>query len=488
MATTGQVIFSTGAIPGSRTIFVTGSDSRFALTQTGAWPAAAYTITSAVLTFTRGGAGNVGTWIRRTNAPEAYLVDSAMNSYWTGDGSAALKTTPALYVGLTEVTLSGAGGTAGTIAAGSVLTITVTWQLAEEPSTYTLSPDPVNTGSALTMTVSKGEGVMWMRALVTLGDRSVFLDIDDEPAAVLTIPENWAELITSGTTATASVYLHSFNGYNNLIGSATGTVTIRVNPAVVPTVRITVTPQAERLNGKLLAGIGYLSISATAEGAYGSTISTYTFPTGSAGTVTTTAASYTTEPLTNLPEGAATETRTITVTVTDSRGRTATATAQVLIYAYLAPSLDTQENRSDSTGAADPEGEYIHAAITPAWSQIDGNTGHLLIQYGVDSLATAVDQDITQQAQGFTFGGGTVDSQYAWRVRYTLTDAAGGSVTVERTIPTGGTFMVWDPIGQAVGFGGYPGGSKRLYISDTWDIYIGQQTLADYIRSMINNT
>lgn len=488
MPTTGQVLFSTGPIPGSRTISANGAYSRFTVTQTGSWPTAAYTITSAVLTFTRGGAGNVGTWIRRTNAPEAYLVDSAMNSYWTGEGYAALKTTPALYVGLTEVTLSGDGRSAGTIAAGSELTITVTWQLTEEPSTYTLSPDPVNTGSALTMTVSKGEGVAEMRAVVALGDRYIDRYFQNEQTIALNIPADWAELITSGTTATATVYLHSFTSNYSLIGSVTGTVTIRVNPAVEPTVSITVTPQAERLNGKLLAGIGYLSISATAAGAYGSTISTYTFPTGSGGTVTTTAASYTTEPLTNLPEGAATEDRTITVTVTDSRGRTATATAQVLIYAYQAPSLDTQESRSDSTGAADPEGEYIHAAITPAWSQIDGNTGHLLIQYGVNSLATAVNQDITQQAQGFTFGGGTVDSQYAWRVRYTLTDAAGGSVTVERTIPTGGTFMVWDPVGQAVGFGGYPGGSKRLYISDTWDIYIGQQTLADYIRSIISNT
>ena len=230
-----------------------------------------------------------------------------------------------------------------------------------------------------------------------------------------------------------------------------------------------------------------MSFTATAAGAQGSTISTYTFPTGDGGSITTTAASYTTDALTNLPDGQSTESRTLTVTVTDSRGRTASASATVTIYAYAAPTIDTTENRSDSSGTADPEGTYIRCEISPAWQQITGNTGTLKIEYGVDSYVQAINQTISTGDQGYTIGGGNVDVRYVYSVRYTLTDAVGNSVQVVRTVPTGAVFMVWDPVQESVGFGGYPGAGKRLFISSAWDIYIGNKTLAQYIQDVVGS-
>lgn len=483
MARTQTVTFTTGAIVGYHTIYAGGSDSVFAVTQTGSWPTQAYTIQSASMTYTRSTLGNVGTWVRKTNGTEAYLSDSATDSAWTGTKTVSLTKRAAAYQGLTQITLSGDHGTAGTIAAGSTIIITVVCALSESKSTFT-APD-TDTGDRMSLTVTRGEGVQRHACRLIFGSQS--LDVSTTGDAIhFDIPDAWAQEIPSSASGTATVILESYGTKSNLIGSDSHYVTIRVDPAVVPSVSIDVTQLETRLNGKLLEGIGKALIEATAAGAQGSTVSTYTFPTGDGGSITTTADSYTTDQFSNLPSGSATETRTLTVTVTDSRGRTASASASVTLYAYQPPSIDTDENRSDSQGSADPAGTYIACAVDPVWSQIDGNTATLRIQYGYQSLVDGFNAQISDGHQVHVIGG-AVDTQYIYQVRYTLTDAVGKAVTIDRSIPTGSTFMVWDAANNAIGFGGYPGGSDRLYISDSWDIYIGQQTLADYIRSIINS-
>lgn len=481
MPTTGTVTFSTGAIVGGRVIYASGADSKFDVSRSGNWPNQSYTITRAVCTYTRSQAGNVGTNILRENSPGG-TMGSATNSYFTGQGTVALAKTKSLYNGLTRIGLYGDHATAGTIAAGSTITITVTWQLDEEKSTYTLSSDSVSTGGNITMTITRGEGVARHVGSITLGEQVLETETTGT-SIVFSIPSSWAAEIPNGTSATAAVSLASYGTGGNLIGTSTGILTVTVAADVVPTISITVTPLETRLNGLLLEGIGKVSFTATAAGAQGSTISTYTFPTGDGGSITTTAASYTTDVLTNLPDGQSTESRTLTVTVTDSRGRTASASATVTIYAYAAPTIDTTENRSDSGGTADPEGTYIRCEISPAWQQITGNTGTLKVEYGVDSYVQAINQSISPGDQGYTIGGGNVDVRYVYSVRYTLTDAVGNSVQVVRTVPTGAVFMVWDPVQESVGFGGYPGaGGKKFFISSAWTVYIGTETLAEYIQ------
>ena len=76
MATTGTVTFSTGTIVSGRVIQANASDSKFNVSTSDSWPSQSYSIKSAVCTYKRSQAGNVGTNILRENSPGGYLGDN----------------------------------------------------------------------------------------------------------------------------------------------------------------------------------------------------------------------------------------------------------------------------------------------------------------------------------------------------------------------------------------------------------------------------
>ena len=169
-----------------------------------------------------------------------------------------------------------------------------------------------------------------------------------------TIPLAVANQLPSATTGTmtATLYTYTDSAAKNQCGSATTkTFTVTVPSSVVPTIgtlTATIDNSANSVvNGWGLAVAGYtkVKVTATASGAYSSTISSFTISGGYSKTVSGTSLSYTGGIITSSGS------KTFKVVAKDTRGRSSTqaATSAITFYAYSKPSITSFTTARDET-------------------------------------------------------------------------------------------------------------------------------------------
>lgn len=192
----------------------------------------------------------------------------------------------------------------------------------------------------------------------------------------------------------------------------------------------------------------------------------------------------------------------ITITVTDSRGLSTSEVVQIDVVEHKKPSFSSLRIlRCDRDGTLNPEGTYacISADFTFDTTTGDAITPSVYYWYSVsatweplycEELISGKPELIKKKT---TFGDTTyIDpvsfgTQSNYDIKVTITDAYGGSASAIETLGTGAVFMRWEPENDVISFGCYPttGTSKRVQISQDWDLYIGSKSLSKLVEEAV---
>ena len=312
----------------------------------------------------------------------------------------------------------------------------------------------------------------------------------------ITVPLNWSATIPNATSKSGgTLTLRTYNGSTNLGNTTITGLTYMVPDSVVPTIG-TITTSIIRTIGSITYGnIGDIYVQnhcgvrtqASASGAQSSTIAGMTVSVGSYGgseyvkTVTTGSIDFTSGLLSSA--GACV----ITVTATDSRGRTATQTATITVEAYSEPSGSLQVWRVDGNGDADDMGTYGKYELTKQYSQIGTNSLTWTLAIGGDSESSPADTgDLLPSDKK------TLNQQQEYTVALTLADGL-ETVLITATVPSARFILAFASCGNKVGVMKFPnqtipsGKARTFEFSADTQIYIGNQTLEDYIASIVSN-
>ena len=210
--------------------------------------------------------------------------------------------------------------------------ITITFE--DVISLPTVSAASASLGSALTISTNRSNNAATHTLSYRFGNASGLIGSDVGDAVSWTPPFSLASEIPSATSGVCTITCNSFiNG--KMTGSRTCTVTLTVPSTVVPVISsVTLQDTNETVAaqiGAFVKSLSTLSVAITAEGIYGSSISSYR--------TTLDGATYTAASFTAGKKLSAAGDMTLTVSVTDSRGRTATYTSTVQVLDYAIPSI-----------------------------------------------------------------------------------------------------------------------------------------------------
>ena len=210
--------------------------------------------------------------------------------------------------------------------------ITITFE--DVISLPTVSAASASLGSALTISTNRSNNAATHTLSYRFGNASGLIGSDVGDAVSWTPPFSLASEIPSATSGVCTITCNSFiNG--KMTGSRTCTVTLTVPSTVVPVISsVTLQDTNETVAvqiGAFVKSLSTLSVAITAEGIYGSSISSYR--------TTLDGATYTAASFTAGKKLAAAGDMTLTVNVTDSRGRTATYTSTIQVLDYAVPSI-----------------------------------------------------------------------------------------------------------------------------------------------------
>lgn len=335
-------------------------------------------------------------------------------------------------------------------------------------SGWTLNKERVEAGQSIAVTVKPAMEGCTHRITWTFGKET---DVQSMATGVnsktLTIPMEWCKQIPNATSGSATVMMETImNG--SVLGRETKGFTVVVPENVVPKAGEMVITGNNMTWGMYLQNRSTATITASGyEGAQGSTIAGVRIEGGgyAANKETLTTGTF-----------ASIGKITFTLRVTDSRGRTATKTDQIMVTAYSTPSIiQSMETRADDNGNQNGAGTWIRCEVLYTWSAVGSNEVSVRIEYKRSSASawvTAFDGNM-ESGSDKTIGEGHIELSSAWDVRYTVYDTLGNAVLV-RKIPTGYVYMLWDPKQNALGFGCYPGGEKRIQVADDWKLILGQ--------------
>ena len=288
-----------------------------------------------------------------------------------------------------------------------------------------------------------------------------------------TIPLSWLTVIPSATSGTATVSVTTYSYGGQELGTDTYSFTITAPSSAVPTLSLA----AARINnsvpsswGIYVQGQSGVTITATAAGYQGSTISSYTISGGATGTqssnVFTISTIYSSGSIT------------YTVKVTDSRGRTATASTSISVVAYTAPAFSaTDAFRCIANGTASDTGTYISAKATGTFSSVSNkNSMTLKVQYALSTSGAYSTAVTLTNGTASIIGNGSIDINYSFKVKFTLSDQFN---TIEKVLNVGtAAFTVFfRQGGNGVAIGKVSERANAVEINPDWDIYHGSTKL-----------
>ena len=288
-----------------------------------------------------------------------------------------------------------------------------------------------------------------------------------------TIPLSWLTVIPSATSGTATVSVTTYASGGLELGTDTYSFTITAPSSAVPTLSLAAT----RINnsvpsswGIYVQGQSGVTITATAAGYQGSTISSYTISGGATGTQSSNVFTISTI--------YSSGTITYTVKVTDSRGRTATASTSISVVAYSAPAFSaTDAFRCIANGTASDTGTYISAKATGTFSSVSNkNSMTLKVQYALSTSGAYSTAVTLTNGTASIIGNGSIDINYSFKVKFTLSDQFN---TIEKVLNVGtAAFTVFfRQGGNGVAIGKVSERANAVEINPDWDIYHGSTKL-----------
>lgn len=346
------------------------------------------------------------------------------------------------------------------------LSVSGTVNLPDIPRASSVSASGLVLGSAGTLTLARAVSAFThtiklkcgSAAQVTVATKSSATSIPYTP------PLDWAAQNTSGTSVNITAEVTTYNG-NTIVGTVTNTLKASIPASVKPTLSVALSDTAG-YQGTYgwVQGKSVLKATYTASGSYGSTIVSKALTIG--GKVASADGGNT---LQN------TGTMAVVATVTDSRGRTASVTQNITVNAYSGPGIQDltflRGNYSGGTWTDNAMGDDIKLTFTLS-IQLTGNKATVEVT-GASNLT------------GQTSGAKTVylvdygtDSTGVVQVK--ATDALGGTVTREITIPTVAVPLNMNFDLQAICFGGVA--EKEKTVEFKWPIHYMGKALFDLLH------
>ncbi len=264
-------------------------------------------------------------------------------------------------------------------------TITVTYE--EAASKPTLNKYSLDMGTTITIYTNRQSSIATHTVRYSFFSESGLIAVGVEDVCAWTPPISLAAQIPNATSGWGTILCDTYvNG--SLVSTNTCAFQLTVPASVVPSISNVAFSEAtsgvaDRFGGYVRTR-SKLSVSITAAGAQGSSISSYRT---SIDGVTYSGASFTTNTLNTAGN------LTMTVTVTDSRGRTASATRTVTVLDYSPPSLSqfTAERCSEDGTSAQTDGTKVRISAKASASSVGcKNTLSCIVYYKLSSAESWV--------------------------------------------------------------------------------------------------
>ncbi len=349
---------------------------------------------------------------------------------WTGtkDVKSLLDAMAGTYTDITfefKFKANGGAGGAGTRTSTLTLTLntlTVTYHMPT--STGALDKSTVNAGDAIKITITPAESGRTHKVVWTFG---TYTDNSGALAAetledTLSVPMAWLNAIPNAVSGLANCRLETYDGAT-LLGYRDYPFTISCPGSVVPSLTFpapTHIPYSEGVSEwGYVQGYSKASMAITeAAGAYGSTIVSRNIIGGG----------YDSGTEDELTTGLINAVGTVTFTarVTDSRGRTKTETQSINVTAYALPAFTAVvTERCTSAGVLDTAGKYARAYCAFGYTAIGTNSVSATVKYRESGTETWSDPEAITSGTAITIGDDDFDTEKAYEVLYTVTDALG---------------------------------------------------------------
>ena len=366
-------------------------------------------------------------------------------------------------------------------------------------STATLSKNSFTGDDSATLTIDAQKSTYTHRYKISFGT-NMETDWITLAAGVTTATvesdEDWSAYIPNAESANGTLTLQTYDGSTQVSGDyVISGLTFHVPDTAVPEITGPTLSRALTIGGITYGSIGNyyvqnhcgVRVQAEADGALGSTVASMsvTISGYSGSDYTETAADDEVDWTSGLLFIAGT--LTVTVTAADSRGRTASATAELVVQAYTAPAGSLKVKRVDALRADDDMGEYGTYELTKQYTQLTGNTLTWSLSYSGGTATSPADTgDILPNSRNVL----QATSEYVFTL--TLADNL-ETVTVTATLPSADFIIYVDSSGNRLGFfqkaqrtlPTATGKGHTLEISSDTEVYIGNQTLAEYILSIV---
>ena len=433
----------------------------------------AYTITKAT---NPSGAGTVTTKKSGTDVISANYGDSI-----------AIAQTPATGYYFNGWTTSPAVAISSNAFSMPANAITVTANYLKR-STGSLNKSSMDGGSTVTLTIAADKTTYSHKYKLSFGtnmETSLTAVAAGTTSVTISVPLNWSAQIPNATSkGSGTLLLETYNG-STKIGEYTITgLTYTVPASVKPTMgTITLSRGGSGIQGYYVQNYSNVTIGCTASGQQGATITAMSLTmsgysgsnysaTSSSGSITKTTGMLTIA-----------GTTTINITATDSRGRISNTSTTITVQAYTKPSGSLTVWRVNSGGTADDMGTYAKYSLTKQYTQLGNNALTVTLTGGGSSQSNPGDSGNILPNSRKTFG---VTSEYT--ITLTLTDLL-DSVTISVKLPSARFIIYVDTSGNKIGFMKVPnktipsGKARTFEISADSQVYIGDDTLEDYINS-----
>ena len=344
----------------------------------------------------------------------------------------------------------------------SAMTLTLTY--AQTQSKGSLESASVDAGTWQKLNITAYNAEYTHKVIWRFGE---YIMTQELPAganyAQYTIPLSWMTAIPAATSGQATATLETYGTNGSLLGSSDYPFTITVPTSVKPTLSsVSVSPV--NTNPKLaewgIYAVGKSQASiiiSGANGAYGSTITSY---------------SITTDPNVASGTGSSLITPmlfrsgkiTVTATVTDSRGRTATASTSFSVYQYDPPSFTKLECfRCTSTGTRDDaSGTYAYIRATFTCSELTvSNSVTCSLRFYQQGGSYATTKSLSSGV-AVILGDGTLAADAAYGAEFTLRDTLGTETYFSSVVNSAAYIIHIKRGGGAIGFGMAAGADETV--------------------------
>lgn len=351
----------------------------------------------------------------------------------------------------------------------------LTYDFAATKSTFTCETE-ADIGQDITLQITHGTGIVQERVKLTCGSWFQYTDWRDttESTWTVTIPEEVAELIPTEerTIVTVMVTSRDAGGTDRYYSQD---VIAKVPESAEPIVlHNPVIWRGDPWEDTHVTGYSWAEYPAVLGiPQMGATIAWYVFEDENGEQQLTNENTYTTGKMQKSgPRG-------MVCGVIDSRGRKVTRAHLTVVQRYAAPTIDSAEvYRVNENGERDPQGTRLGGTVAWSVSEIGENSAALTIEKSSGAGWVQVGRVTAAGSIGAMDAG--LDANTSYSIRLTLADDLMQTQTM-RQVQTAGAWMVWDPERDAIGFGCYPDGSKRLCIAEDWDLRKGTKSIFDLI-------